>query len=108
MEDFRKLADVVAFSKEKMRKNGVFETERLFCDIYCFEPDQVQAVHAHEGSDKIYFVLDGTGTFRIGDTERELRRNEFAIARSGVRHGVENRSGERLTLLVYMAPRPVH
>ena len=106
MEAFRTLAQVAAFSDEKMRKNGVFETERMFCDVYCFEPGQEQSVHAHEGSDKIYFVLEGTGTFRIGEVEKDLHKDEFAIATSGVRHGVANRSNARLTLLVYMAPNP--
>lgn len=108
MDAFRKLADVIAFSQDKMRKNGVFETERLFCDVYCFEPGQAQAVHAHDGSDKLYFVLEGTGTFRIGDEEKQLGKDEFAIAESGVRHGVENRSSTRLAVLVFMAPRPRH
>lgn len=108
MEAFRKLADVVGFSNEKMRKNGVFETERTSCDVYCFEPGQVQAVHAHDGSDKVYFVLEGTGTFRIGDTEKQLHKHEFAIAESGVKHGVENRSNARLEVLVFVAPRPHH
>lgn len=106
MDVFRTLAQVTGFSDEKMRKNGVFETERMFCDVYCFEPGQLQAVHAHQGSDKVYFVLEGTGTFRIGDVEKELHKDEFAIAISGVRHGVENRSNARLTVLVYMAPNP--
>ena len=108
IEAYRKLADVVAFSREKMHKNRVFETERMSCDVYCFEPGQTQAVHAHDGSDKVYFVLEGTGTFRVGDSERELRKDEFAVAESGTRHGVENRSGGRLTVLVFVAPRPHH
>jgi mannose-6-phosphate isomerase-like protein (cupin superfamily) len=108
MEAFRTLAELAAFSNEKMRKNGVFETERMFCDVYCFEPGQTQSVHTHEGSDKVYFVLDGTGTFRIGEVERDLNKNDFAIATSGVSHGVENRSNARLTVLVFMAPKPTH
>jgi len=108
MDAFQTLAERVAFSDEKMRKNGVFETERMFCDVYCFEPGQNQAAHVHEGSDKIYFVLEGTGTFTIEDVERDLHKHEFAIATSGARHGVENRSSARLIVLVFMAPKPTH
>ena len=32
------LSDFQQFSQEKMKKNNLFETSRLFCDIYCFEP----------------------------------------------------------------------
>ena len=40
MESFKKISDAMQFSAEKMKKNGIFETERFFCDLYCFEPGQ--------------------------------------------------------------------
>ena len=66
-----------------MKKNGVFETERLFCDVYCFEAGQAQSVHTHEGSDKVYFVLEGRGLFHVGGEQRELGKDEVALAPSG-------------------------
>ncbi|HWO40972.1 MAG TPA: cupin domain-containing protein [Candidatus Eisenbacteria bacterium] len=108
MERFKKLADAMQFSPEKMKKNGLFETERFFCDLYCFEPGQSQAAHLHEGADKVYCVLKGRGWFQIGAEERELGEGEIALAPSGEKHGVVNRGGERLVLLVYMAPKPAH
>lgn len=108
MEVFRKVSEVDRFSSGKMKKNGVFETERLFCDLYCFEAGQAQNVHTHEGSDKVYFVLEGRGRFRIGGEQRDLGRGELALAPSGEPHGVENPGPERLKLLVVMAPRPSH
>ena len=27
-----------AFNEQKMQKVNLFETERMFCDLYCFEP----------------------------------------------------------------------
>ncbi len=56
-------ADVHAqarFAAEKMKKNNLFTTDRLFCDVYCFEPGQEQQAHSHAGSDKVYYVLSGT------------------------------------------------
>src|SRR5882724_5257076 len=38
MEIFRELATAIEFSSEKMKKNGVFASERFFCDVYAFEP----------------------------------------------------------------------
>jgi len=105
---FKKLSDAMQFSADKMKKNGIFETDRFFCDVYCFEPGQVQATHAHEGADKVYYVLKGKGFFQVGDEERELGEGEIALAASGQKHGVTNRSNERLTVLVYMAPKPAH
>jgi quercetin dioxygenase-like cupin family protein len=108
MANFRKISEAMQFATDKMKKNGLFQTERLFCDLYCFEPGQSQAAHAHDGSDKIYYVVEGRGVFRIGEEEKELAAREIAIAPSGQRHGVDNPGPERLMLLVFMAPKPAH
>jgi quercetin dioxygenase-like cupin family protein len=108
MENFKKLADALQFSSDKMKKNSIFETERFFCDLYCFEPGQTQAPHAHQGSDKVYYVVEGKGRFQVGAEEKELGEGEIVIAQSGQTHGVSNRSNERLVVLVYMAPKPAH
>ena len=54
----RSVADSAAFSEEKMQKNALFDSPHLFYDAYCLLPGQSQKVHAHEGSDKIYYVLN--------------------------------------------------
>ncbi|MFQ5682391.1 MAG: cupin domain-containing protein [Candidatus Binatia bacterium] len=108
MEKFRKISDAIQFAPDKMKKNNIFETDRFFCDLYCFEPGQVQAPHTHEGSDKLYFVMQGEGVFQIGQGERKLGAGEMAMASSGERHGVNNPGPKRLVLLVFMAPKPSH
>lgn len=95
-----------AFNNQKMHKVNLFETARMFCDIYCFEPGQEQKTHTHAGSDKIYYVLEGQGTFHIGGESHELREQMIVMAPSDVEHGVVNTSNTRLVLLVYMAPKP--
>ena len=104
--DVRHVSSCKAFKAEKMNKVNLFETDRMFCDLYCFEPGQQQTVHAHAGSDKVYYVLEGCGTFHIDGESEELRANSTVMAPSGVEHGVTNTSDERLVLLVYMAPKP--
>ena len=102
-------ADIAAlrrFSPEKMVKVNVFSTPRFFCDVYCLEPGQAQQPHAHEGSDKVYYVLDGVGRFRVGDEERTLGHGQIVLAPAGQPHGVFNDGPSRLVLLVYMAPNP--
>ena len=104
MESFKKISDAMQFSAEKMKKNGIFETERFFCDLYCFEPGQTQPAHTHEGSDKVYYVVKGKGSFQVGGEEKQLGEGEIVIAESGKKHGVANNGAERLVVLVYMAP----
>ncbi len=94
------------FASEKLQKLNLFETAQMFCDVYCLEPGQAQKPHAHAGATKFYFVLEGRGTFTVGETKRELGRGELAWSAPGESHGVANTSSERLVLLVAMAPNP--
>jgi quercetin dioxygenase-like cupin family protein len=98
------LADLQQFSSEKMKKNNVFQTERFFCDIYCFEPGQDQKGHIHRDQDKVYIVLEGQGTFQVGTEQRVLVAGQGTIAPAGQEHGVKNHTSDRLKVLVFVAP----
>ncbi len=104
--DAKLVRDEISFSEERMKKNSLFDSPYLFYDAYCLLPGQGQKVHAHEGSDKIYYVLEGTGSFAIADEEEDLGEGHAVIARAGVPHGVRNETDGNLVLLVTMAPRP--
>ncbi len=104
--DAKLVRSEISFSEEKMKKNSLFDSPYLFYDAYCLLPGQAQKVHAHEGSDKVYYVLEGTGRFTVGDDEEDLGEGHAVIARAGVPHGVRNATDENLVLLVTMAPRP--
>jgi len=100
------LKDYAQFSSEKMKKNNLFQTPRFFCDVYCFEPGQEQKGHVHGDQDKIYLVLDGQGTFKVGLEERVLGPGQGTMAPAGEEHGVRNHTTGRLTVLVFVAPNP--
>jgi mannose-6-phosphate isomerase-like protein (cupin superfamily) len=106
MELFKNALVAAAFSPEKMKKVNLFDTERMFCDVYGLNPGQEQMAHAHAGSDKVYFVLDGIGQFRIGDEDRDAGTGAAVLAPAGVPHAVRNPGPGQLTLLVFMAPKP--
>jgi quercetin dioxygenase-like cupin family protein len=108
MEAFKKIAEFMHFAPEKMKKNPLLGTERFVCDLYCFEPGQSQSPHTHDGQDKIYYVVEGKGLFRVSDTEKELGPGEIALAASGQNHGVSNTGEQRLVVLVFVTPKPSH
>ena len=104
--EVRKIDELIHFSVEKMQKVPLFDSAKYFCDLYCLKPGQDQRIHSHKESDKIYFVLQGSGLFHIAGEERELSAGEAVIARPGQDHGVKNSAAEDLVLLVFMTPRP--
>lgn len=101
-----KVRDSIKFNAEKLSKVSLFDTDNFFCDIYCFEPGQSQKVHSHDGSDKIYYVLEGKGKVTVGTEEKELSADEITIAPAGEDHGVVNHTNQKLVMLVFMAPKP--
>lgn len=100
------LSDYAHFSPDKMKKNNVFQTPRFFCDVYCFEPGQEQKGHVHGDQDKVYLVLEGQGTFKVGSDEQVLGPGQGTMALAGEQHGVLNHTTSRLKILVFVAPNP--
>ena len=89
---------------EKFYKTTLWQGEHVMIGLNCLEPGQTQKVHAHEGADKFYFVLEGRGKFTVGDEETDAGAGMLVVAPSGIPHGVSNTASERLSLLVTIAP----
>jgi len=102
------VADQAQFVADRMQKIALFATDRFFCDLYCLAPGQAQRAHSHSHSDKVYYVTSGRATIHVGDEVAEAEPGVAVLAPAGVEHGVVNRSSEPVTLLVFMAPKPVH
>ena len=105
MNYFLNWPDYEGTQAEKFYKATLWQSEHVMLGLNCLEPQQVQAVHAHAGADKFYFVLTGRGKFTIGDEEKTVESGTIVIAPAGVAHGVTNTGNERLSLLVAIAPQ---
>ncbi len=91
-----------AFDDAKPKKVNLFDSPRMFLDVYGLLPGQKQKPHRHDDADKIYYVLEGRGAVTIGDRTHRLDPGRAAICPAGLDHGVENDGGEKLVLLVMM------
>jgi quercetin dioxygenase-like cupin family protein len=103
-----RLAERATYQADRMAKIALASTPRAQLDLYCLEPGQSQKVHAHDGQDKVYVVLQGRGRFTLDGADHALEAGEALVAAAGHAHGVANDSGARLLLLVFMAPPPPH
>jgi quercetin dioxygenase-like cupin family protein len=92
---------------DKFYKTTLFQGAQLMIGLNCLEPGQTQNAHAHEGADKFYFVLEGSGTFTVGAEEHQAEVGTVIAAPAGVQHGVTNSGDERLSLLVAIAAPPI-
>lgn len=96
----------VGSQAEKFYKTTLWQGEQMMVGMNCLEPKQKQDAHAHQGADKFYFVLEGRGSFVVGDDERDAEEGSLVFAPAGTPHGVSNESTTRLTLLIAIAPGP--
>ena len=94
------------FATERLAKENLFDSPRVFLDAWGLEPGQAQAPHRHADADKFYFALEGRGVVTIGGEEHPLAKGELAICPAGLDHGVRNDGPGRLSLLVFMTKPP--
>lgn len=102
----RNVSSTAKFSPEKMSKTSIAQGENLFAGLNCFEPGHEHALHAHEGQDKLYFILEGSGIVQIGEQVEELSAGDTAFAPSGVVHSIRNPGPGRLVVMAILAPPP--
>lgn len=104
MSNFLNWRDFEGSRPEKFFKTTLWQGDHVMIGLNCLEPQQTQPVHAHDGADKFYFVLAGSGTFLVGDEEQIVSSGTVVIAPAGVPHGVTNTGDDRLSLLIAIAP----
>ena len=102
----KRVSSSAHFSPDKMGKSTVMRSEFLFVGLNAFEPGQEHAPHVHEGQDKLYFILEGSGVVRIGEETEVLSVGDAAYAPSGVSHSIRNPGPARLVTMVVLAPPP--
>lgn len=60
--------------------------------------------HHHEANDDIFYVLEGTMTFLLGDQTFDATRGDFVRVPAGVTHDFENRGAVRAGVLNIYIP----
>jgi quercetin dioxygenase-like cupin family protein len=98
--------DHAVFNPEKMGKATLFESERILVGLNSFEAGQEHALHAHEGMDKVYQVLEGRGVFLLEGRELSMEPGVMLVAPEGGPHGIRKSGDERLVVLAILAPGP--
>ena len=89
-----------------MGKSTIFRSERVMVGLNSFEPGQEHALHAHEGMDKVYQVIEGHGLFLLEDDDVPMQAGVLLVAPAGTPHGIRNTGAERLLVLAILAPAP--
>ena len=62
--------------------------------------------HPHPTEDEVFYVIDGSLTFRCGADEFDVDQGGFAFLPAGLEHGYRIRGEKMARLLVVTAPAP--
>lgn len=98
--------DHAVFRADKMGKTTLFESPRVLVGLNTFEPGQEHRLHTHEGMDKVYHVLEGSGRFLLEGREVAMEAGVMLVAPEGVPHGIRNTGDGRMVVLAILAPAP--
>lgn len=60
--------------------------------------------HTHRTEDEMFYVLEGSVTFRCGEETFDVEKGGFIFLPAGVKHGYTIRSEEAVRLIVVTAP----
>ena len=100
------ISTLARFATDRMGKSTVVQGDFLFAGLNSFEPGQEHAPHAHQGQDKLYLILEGSGTVQVGEQSELLSAGDAAFAPSGVVHSIRNPGPQRLVVMAVLAPPP--
>ena len=72
-------------------------------------PGGSSAAVSYPAEEQIYYILEGNGTLLYGEEEVTVKKDDFMYLPAGVKHGMANRSGSPVRLLVmgYRIPSSV-
>lgn len=84
--------------------DGAESDERYSISQWWLEPNTTgPGAHVH-AEDDVFFVLEGTMSFLIGDQWVDAPRGSFLLVPGGVTHDFQNRTDERAGILNFSVP----
>jgi mannose-6-phosphate isomerase-like protein (cupin superfamily) len=103
----RDLKKLVHFSDQRVEREPVHETLRLWSEVVCLSRAQSLGPVRDDDSDAMFVVIAGEGAFQVDGRRKRLKQWGTALVPAGAEVVVSNASVDPLVLLVTAAPPPV-
>lgn len=88
------------FKADGAETNGKYNISEWWLEPNCKGP----GAHSHEGTDCIFFVIEGTMSLLVGDRWIDAKQGAFVLVPGGIQHDFENRSSKRAGVLNLSTP----
>lgn len=96
----------VHFSTDGVRRETVFETDRLWTQVLCFQRNQSIGPITDPDSDGIFLVVAGEAVFQVDAKRKRLEQWGTVLVPAGAEVTVTNASAEPLVVYLMTAPPP--
>jgi mannose-6-phosphate isomerase-like protein (cupin superfamily) len=96
----------VHFSADGVRRETVFETDRLWSQVLCFERNQSVGPITDSDSDGIFLVVAGEAVFQVDGKRKRLEQWGSVLVPAGTEVTVTNASVDPLVVFLMAAPPP--
>jgi mannose-6-phosphate isomerase-like protein (cupin superfamily) len=96
----------VHFSADGVRRETVFETDRLWSQVLCFERNQSVGPITDSDSDGIFLVVAGEAVFQVDGKRKRLEQWGTVLVPAGTEVTVTNASVDPLVVFLMAAPPP--
>lgn len=100
------LKRLVHFSSDGVRRETVFETDRLWTQVLCFERNQSIGPITDPDSDGIFLVVAGEAVFLVDGKRKRLEQWGTVLVPAGSEVTVTNASVDPLVIFLMTAPPP--
>jgi quercetin dioxygenase-like cupin family protein len=87
-----------------VRLHAIGGDQVLLCRVH-YEPGKQVKRHAHEHTEQLMAILDGSVTMTIGDETRELGPGDVVCVNRGIEHELYSESG--VTFFEALSPVPL-
>ena len=104
--DAADLRRFVEFEEGQVVRRTVFESERLWAQILCFERNQAYGPVSDPGSDAVVTIVAGEAVVLVGIGRKRLKQWETALIPAGKELSITNASAEPLVVWLVAAPPP--
>ena len=102
---FRTWNGVPAFEfVDGVRLHAIGGDQVLLCRVQ-YEPGKQVKRHAHEHTEQLMAILEGSVTMTIGDETRELRPGDVVCVNRGIEHELHSENG--VTFFEALSPVPL-
>ncbi len=92
------LKDLINFHTDKISREMLAETPEMRIALMCLEPGQELAPHKAPMR-LLMYVVEGSGTFIVGDQQIEAGEKSAILCEPMVEHGFKATKGRRLVVM---------